>query len=79
MGFDIAVDGVIGPLTARAAQAASSRNERALIDAYAIVRRNFYYSLGRDAPVCGNLRASAMAERAVGSRGQKHSCRPNII
>jgi len=50
MGFDVAVDGVIGPITARAAQAASSRNERALIDAYAIARRNFYYSLGERRP-----------------------------
>jgi len=50
MGFDIAVDGVIGPITARAAQAANSRNERALIDAYAIARRNFYYSLGERRP-----------------------------
>lgn len=50
MGFDIVVDGVIGPITARAAQAASSRNERALIDAYAIARRNFYYSLGYRRP-----------------------------
>ena len=47
MGFDVAVDGVIGPITA---QAASSRNERALIDAYAIARRNFYYSLGERRP-----------------------------
>jgi lysozyme family protein len=47
MGFDIAVDGVIGPITA---QAANSRNERALIDAYAIARRNFYYSLGERRP-----------------------------
>ena len=79
MGFDVAVDGVIGPITARAAQAASSRNERALIDAYAIARRNFYYSLGERRP---SLRK--FARKRDGGKGgwitrEKHSCRPNII
>lgn len=50
MGFDIAVDGAIGPQTARASDAAASRNARALVDAYAIARRNFYYRLADQRP-----------------------------
>ena len=45
MGYRVAADGVIGPQTAAAAQAASAVNGTALIDAYGIARRNYYFRL----------------------------------
>ncbi len=45
MGLDIAVDGVIGPQTARAAHAALRQAPDHLVDAYGIARRNYYYRL----------------------------------
>jgi lysozyme family protein len=46
MGFDIAVDGVIGPQTLGAARAAEARAPAHLADAYGIARRNYYYRIG---------------------------------
>ncbi|MGP1356859.1 holin-associated N-acetylmuramidase [Roseicyclus sp.] len=46
MGFDIAVDGVIGPRTLGAARAAEARAAAHLADAYGIARRNYYYRIG---------------------------------
>lgn len=45
MGLDIAVDGVIGPQTARAAHAALAQAPDHLVDAYGIARRNYYYRI----------------------------------
>ncbi|MEJ6388567.1 holin-associated N-acetylmuramidase [Gymnodinialimonas ulvae] len=45
MGLDIAVDGAIGPQTARAAHAALKQAPDHLVDAYGIARRNYYYRL----------------------------------
>ena len=45
MGFDVVADGVIGPLTAAAAQAAGTVDAPALKDAYGIARRNYYFRL----------------------------------
>ena len=46
MGFEVAVDGVIGPQTAAAALEASAVDGTALKDAYGIARRNYYFRLG---------------------------------
>ena len=46
MGQRLSVDGVIGPITAAAAQAAWAAAPRHLADAYGIARRNYYYGLG---------------------------------
>ena len=45
MGLDIAVDGVIGPQTLRAAHAAMDQAQGHLVDAYGIARRNYYFRL----------------------------------
>ena len=45
MGYEIAVDGVIGPRTLRAAQDAARPNGALLRDAYAVARRNYYFRL----------------------------------
>lgn len=45
MGYDIAIDGVIGPQTIGIAQRASDAAPGHLRDAYAIARRNYYYAL----------------------------------
>ena len=45
MGFEIDVDGVIGPQTTSAARAAASGDPRSLRDAYGVARRNYYFRL----------------------------------
>jgi len=50
MGFDVAVDGVIGPQTAGAAHQAAQRAPQAFADAYGIARRNYYFRLGDRRP-----------------------------
>ena len=45
MGLSVAVDGVIGPQTAAAAEAAARKAPDHIADAYGIERRNYYYSL----------------------------------
>lgn len=50
MGYDLSVDGAMGPQTARAAQAAGEVNLGALVDAYAIARRNYYFALADKRP-----------------------------
>jgi len=45
MGFEIAVDGQIGPKTRRVARAAADAAPDHLADAYGIERRNYYYAL----------------------------------
>lgn len=50
MGFEIRVDGKIGPQTAKAAQAAAKVDAQALRDAYGIARRNYYLAIADRRP-----------------------------
>lgn len=50
MGFDVAVDGVIGPMTIAAAQDAARPEPVALRDAYGVARRNYYFRLADRRP-----------------------------
>lgn len=50
MGYDIAVDGMIGPRTARAAADAARPDPVALRDAYGVARRNYYFRLADRRP-----------------------------
>jgi lysozyme family protein len=50
MGYDLSVDGVIGPHTAKAAAAAGAINMDALVNAYGIARRNYYFQLAERRP-----------------------------
>ncbi|SNX70460.1 predicted peptidoglycan binding protein [Cereibacter ovatus] len=50
MGFPCTADGLIGPITIRAAQSAWEAASGHLADAYAIARRNYYYSLADARP-----------------------------
>lgn len=50
MGQDVTVDGVIGPQTAAAAEAAARAAPQHLADAYAIARRNYYLRLADRRP-----------------------------
>ncbi|MFC6687581.1 holin-associated N-acetylmuramidase [Jhaorihella thermophila] len=50
MGYDVAVDGLIGPQTARAAHDAARTDPVALRDAYSIARRNYYFRLADRRP-----------------------------
>ena len=64
MGLDIAVDGVIGPQTARAAHAALGQAPEHLVDAYGIARRNYYYRIGDRRPA-----SRKYARRRDGGKG----------
>ena len=64
MGLDIAVDGVIGPQTARAAHAALGQAPDHLVDAYGIARRNYYYRIGDRRPA-----SRKYARRRDGGKG----------
>jgi lysozyme family protein len=64
MGFDIAVDGVLGPRTRRAAHAAAARAPEHLADAYGIARRNYYYRLADRRPA-----SRKYARRRDGGKG----------
>ncbi|ETD88448.1 holin-associated N-acetylmuramidase [Rhodobacter capsulatus] len=50
MGHPVAVDGVLGPQTIAAAQAAAARDPQLFVDAYGIARRNYYYDLADRRP-----------------------------
>jgi len=50
MGFDVTVDGVIGPQTARAAKTAAHRSPERFVDAYGIARRSYYLRLADHRP-----------------------------
>ena len=50
MGLRVAVDGIIGPETAGAAEEAAALAPDHLADAYAIARRNFYFRLADRRP-----------------------------
>ena len=50
MGQEIAVDGVIGPQTIAAAQAAVNEAPDHIADAYGIARRNYYFRIAEARP-----------------------------
>ncbi len=50
MGYDLRVDGALGPQTARSAHAAAQVDVAALVDAYGIARRNYYFDLADRRP-----------------------------
>ncbi|WP_419740152.1 holin-associated N-acetylmuramidase [Ruegeria sp.] len=50
MGFNVVVDGVIGPQTIRASQDAARPNPVQLRDAYGVARRNYYFRLADRRP-----------------------------
>ncbi len=64
MGFEVSVDGVIGPQTIAAAQAAQMAAPDFFADAYGIERRNYYYALADRRPA-----SRKYARRRDGSKG----------
>ena len=64
MGFGCTDDGVVGPQTIRAAQQAAEAAPDHLADAYAIARRNYYYSLADARPA-----SRKFARRRDGGKG----------
>jgi lysozyme family protein len=64
MGYDIDVDGAIGPQTIRAAQAAAISAPEHIADAYGIARREYYYALGDRRPA-----SRRYAKRRNGGKG----------
>ncbi|MHA3913539.1 holin-associated N-acetylmuramidase [Halovulum sp. GXIMD14793] len=63
-GEPVAVDGVIGPQTARAAASAHMKARGYLVDAYGIARRNYYYDLADRRPA-----SRKYARRRDGGKG----------
>lgn len=45
MGFDVVVDGALGPQSFAAVQAAYAKAPQQMVDAYGIARRNYYFRL----------------------------------
>lgn len=64
MGHPVAVDGVVGPETIRAARAAAARAPHHIADAYGIARRDYYYRLADRRPA-----ARKYARRRDGGKG----------
>ncbi len=64
MGFPCSDDGIIGPLTQRAAQMAFEASPTTLADAYGIARRNYYYALADARPA-----SRKYARRRDGGKG----------
>ena len=64
MGFPCEADGVIGPATVAAAQAAAEAGPQHLADAYGIARRNYYYALADRRPA-----SRKFARRRDGGKG----------
>lgn len=50
MGYDMSVDGVIGPQTLNAARDAAAPDAMALRDAYGVARRNYYFRIADGRP-----------------------------
>ena len=64
MGYPCSDDGVIGPVTRRAAAMAAADAPSHIADAYGIARRNFYYALGDGRPA-----SRKFARRRDGGKG----------
>ncbi|WOI34324.1 holin-associated N-acetylmuramidase [Tritonibacter scottomollicae] len=64
MGYDVAVDGAMGPQTAKATQTAGRINMEALVNAYGIARRNYYFDLADRRP-----RSRKYARTRAGGKG----------
>ena len=64
MGYEVDVDGVIGPQTIRAAQAAATDAPDHLADAYGIARRDYYYAIADARPA-----SRKYARRRDGGKG----------
>lgn len=64
MGYDLVVDGAIGPMTVAAAHGAAVPDAGLLADAYGIARRNYYYSLADARPA-----SRKYARRRGGGKG----------
>lgn len=64
MGQAVAVDGVLGPQTLAAAQAAAAAAPDHIADAYGIARRNYYYALADARP-----QSRKYARRRDGGKG----------
>lgn len=64
MGYDLDVDGVIGPQTLSAAEAAARIAPDHLADAYGIARRDYYYHLADQRPA-----SRRYARRRDGGKG----------
>lgn len=64
MGYDLIVDGVIGPITAGHAHKAQSAAPDHFVDAYGIARRNYYYAVADARPA-----SRKYARRRDGGKG----------
>lgn len=64
MGFDVLVDGAIGPITVAQTHKALEVAPPEFVDAYGVARRNYYYALGDARP-----KSRKYARRRDGGKG----------
>ncbi len=64
LGLEVTVDGIIGPMTAKATHRALAMAPDHLADAYGIARRNYYYALAGRRPA-----SRKFARRRDGGKG----------
>lgn len=64
MGYDISIDGGLGPQTARITHEAYGKAPEMFVDAYGIARRNYYYALGDK-----RVKSRKYAKRKNGGKG----------
>ncbi|MGR3484704.1 MAG: holin-associated N-acetylmuramidase [Paracoccaceae bacterium] len=64
MRLPVAVDGILGPITAEAARRAHAAAPHHIVDAYGIARRNYYYALADRRPA-----SRKYARRRDGGKG----------
>ena len=79
MGQAVDVDGVIGPQTVTAAEAAARAAPDHIADAYGIARRNYYLRLADARPASRKFARTRSGPRAAGSGARKSSSRRAII
>lgn len=78
MGYDVAVDGVLGPQTIGAVRGAMRRGADAFVDAYGIARRNYYFRLADRRPASRKYARNRAGGKGDGSSGRRSSSRRSI-
>lgn len=63
MGYDVSVDGAIGPQTLHAARDAAIPRPEALRDAYGVARRNYYFRLADRRPASRKYARSSSGDK----------------
>ena len=77
MGYSVAVDGVMGPQTARACEDAAKPDPLTLRDAYGVARRNYYFRLADRRPASRKYVRSQKGEKGGWIKRAEEFLSPN--